>query len=127
MTVAAQPCRRTPVPYEFDLLVAQVEQRHHEGTGAPRFALREHEDVIAPTEKQREAMAQQLGAAGFKGVTISAQSNHSDARDVVHFATMHRAKGLEFDAVVVLVDGVKQHVRRIDSSVLLPVLTRCLT
>ncbi len=59
--------------------------------------------VIAPTEKQREAMAQQLGAAGFKGVTVSAQSNHSDARDVVHFATMHRAKGLEFDAVVVLV------------------------
>jgi superfamily I DNA/RNA helicase len=35
-------------------------------------------------------------------VTISAQSNHADAHDAVHFATMHRAKGLEFDAVVVV-------------------------
>lgn len=58
--------------------------------------------VIAPSEKHREAMAQQLGSAGFKGVTVSAHSNHSEARDVVHFATMHRAKGLEFDAVVVV-------------------------
>lgn len=58
--------------------------------------------VVASSEKGREAMAQQLRAAGFKGVTITAQSNHSDARDVVHFATMHRAKGLEFDAMVVV-------------------------
>ncbi len=58
--------------------------------------------VIASSERNREAMAQQLQAAGFAGVTISAHNNHSDARDVVHFATMHRAKGLEFDAVVVV-------------------------
>ena len=31
-----------------------------------------------------------------------AQSNHADARDVVHLATMHRAKGLEFDCVMVI-------------------------
>jgi superfamily I DNA/RNA helicase len=36
------------------------------------------------------------------GMTITAQSNQGDARDTVHFATMHRAKGLEFDAVVVV-------------------------
>jgi superfamily I DNA/RNA helicase len=36
-------------------------------------------------------------------VTVSAQSNHSDARGAVHLATMHRAKGLEFDAVIVVV------------------------
>ncbi|WP_425259795.1 UvrD-helicase domain-containing protein [Rubrivivax sp. RP6-9] len=58
--------------------------------------------VIASSEKHRDAMAKQLLAAGFAGVTISAQSNHADARDAVHFATMHRAKGLEFDAVVVV-------------------------
>ena len=58
--------------------------------------------VIASSEKTREAMAKQLLSAGLAGVTITAQSNHSDARDTVHFATMHRAKGLEFDAVVVV-------------------------
>lgn len=58
--------------------------------------------VIASSGKTREAMAKQLLAAGLAGVTITAQSNHGDARDTVHFATMHRAKGLEFDAVVVV-------------------------
>jgi DNA helicase IV len=58
--------------------------------------------VVASSEKQREAMAKQLLAAGCRGVTISAQSNHSDVRDAVHCATMHRATELEFDAVVVV-------------------------
>ncbi len=58
--------------------------------------------VIASSEKNREAMSTQLKKLGFIGVTISAQSNHSDARDVIHFATMHRAKGLEFDNVIVI-------------------------
>jgi hypothetical protein len=61
--------------------------------------------VIASSEKNREAMAKQLLSSGLAGVTISAQSNHYDARDAVHFATMHRAKGLEFDAVVVVAPG----------------------
>jgi hypothetical protein len=59
--------------------------------------------VIASSEKNREAMSRQLQAAGLPCVTISAQSNHSESHDVVHFATMHRAKGLEFDFVVVVV------------------------
>lgn len=58
--------------------------------------------VIASSEKNREAMSNQFQAAGLPCVTISAQSNHADSRDVVHFATMHRAKGLEFDVVVVV-------------------------
>lgn len=58
--------------------------------------------VIAASEKHRQALAAQLQSAGLAGVTISAESNHADARGVVHFATMHRAKGLEFDAVVVV-------------------------
>lgn len=58
--------------------------------------------MIASSEKNREALAKQLGAAGLSCVTITAQANHTDTRDAVHFATMHRAKGLEFDAVVVV-------------------------
>lgn len=58
--------------------------------------------VIASSEKNREALAKQVQGAGLSCVTITAQANHSDSRDVVHFATMHRAKGLEFDAVVVV-------------------------
>lgn len=59
--------------------------------------------VIAPSEKIREALAQQAMTAGFSSVTITAQTNHADSRGVVHFATMHRAKGLEFDSVVIVV------------------------
>lgn len=58
--------------------------------------------VIASSEKNREVLAKQVGGAGLTCVTITAQANHSDSRDAVHFATMHRAKGLEFDAVVVV-------------------------
>lgn len=58
--------------------------------------------LIAYSEKSRDTMGVQLQAAGLSCVTITAQSNHADARDVVHLATMHRAKGLEFDGVVVV-------------------------
>ncbi|WP_043341661.1 UvrD-helicase domain-containing protein [Belnapia moabensis] len=58
--------------------------------------------VIAAGEKGRDAVADQLQSAGVRCVTISAQNNHSDAPDAVRVATMHRAKGLEFDAVVVV-------------------------
>lgn len=58
--------------------------------------------VVGHSEKVRDGLAQQLQSAGLACVTISAQSNHTSARDVVHLATMHRAKGLEFDCVVVV-------------------------
>ncbi len=58
--------------------------------------------VIAASEKSRDAMAGLMQTAGLRCIAITAQSNHADARDVVHLATMHRAKGLEFDCVMVL-------------------------
>jgi superfamily I DNA/RNA helicase len=58
--------------------------------------------VITPGEKTREAFAGQLKKDGLHCVTITAQSNHSEAHGVVHLATMHRAKGLEFDSVIVV-------------------------
>jgi superfamily I DNA/RNA helicase len=58
--------------------------------------------VITSGEKVRDAMSLQLQSAALSCVTISAQSNHGKRQNVVHLATMHRAKGLEFDAVVVV-------------------------
>ena len=58
--------------------------------------------VIAASEKSRDAMAGLIQAAGLRCIAITAQSNHTDARGVVHLATMHRAKGLEFDCVMVV-------------------------
>ena len=58
--------------------------------------------VIASSEKNREALASLLQASGLRCVAITAQNNHAGARDVIHMATMHRAKGLEFDCVIVV-------------------------
>lgn len=58
--------------------------------------------VIASSEKSRDAMAGLMQDAGLRCIAITAQSNHAEARGVVHVATMHRAKGLEFDGVVVV-------------------------
>lgn len=58
--------------------------------------------VVAPSEKARDALAQQLQMAGVRTVAISAQSNHTDEHGVVYLSTMHRAKGLEFDCVAVV-------------------------
>lgn len=58
--------------------------------------------VVGHSERVRDGLAQQLQAAGLACATITAQSNHAGAQDIVHVATMHRAKGLEFDCVVVV-------------------------
>ncbi|EEA03733.1 conserved hypothetical protein [Burkholderia sp. H160] len=58
--------------------------------------------VVASSEKNRDTLALLLQKAGERTVTITAQSNHTEEQGVVHMATMHRAKGLEFDYVAVV-------------------------
>ena len=58
--------------------------------------------VVASSEKNRDALELLLQKAGEKTVTITAQSNHTEEQGAVHMATMHRAKGLEFDYVAVV-------------------------
>ncbi|MFM0273528.1 AAA family ATPase [Paraburkholderia aspalathi] len=58
--------------------------------------------VVAASEKNRDALELLLQKAGEKTVTITAQSNHTEEQGAVHMATMHRAKGLEFDYVAIV-------------------------
>lgn len=58
--------------------------------------------VVTASSKVRDAMARELENAGLACVVIDAQSNHTNAQNVVHLSTMHRAKGLESDCVAVL-------------------------
>lgn len=58
--------------------------------------------VVASSEKVRDALASQLQRAGLRTVSVTAQSSHTDETGVVYLATMHRAKGLEFDCVAVV-------------------------
>ena len=58
--------------------------------------------VVASSEKNRDTLALLLQKAGERTVTITAQSNHAEEQGVLHMATMHRAKGLEFDYVAVV-------------------------
>lgn len=58
--------------------------------------------VIVSSKAVRDAMARQVGAAGFSTSVIDANQNFDGNAEAVHFATMHRAKGLEFDCVFVV-------------------------
>lgn len=58
--------------------------------------------IIASSQAVRDAIARQFVTAGYKTSVIDANQNVSDDATAIHFATMHRAKGLEFDFVVVI-------------------------
>jgi superfamily I DNA/RNA helicase len=51
-------------------------------------------------------MEQALRAHEITVSTIEADSNHTAANDTVRVSTMHRAKGIEFDRVIVLAQGM---------------------
>ena len=58
--------------------------------------------VIVSSKTVRDAMARQVAVAGFSTSVIDANQNLDGDGKAIHFATMHRAKGLEFDCVLVI-------------------------
>lgn len=59
--------------------------------------------VIAESKKSRDALAKYFQSNGQQTVVIDETQNAGPVQGVTYFATMHRAKGLEFDRVIVLV------------------------
>ncbi|MDO8777988.1 MAG: AAA family ATPase [Burkholderiaceae bacterium] len=58
--------------------------------------------IIANSKSVRDVLARQFGVAGYQTSVIDANQNLSAEGAAIHFATMHRAKGLEFDRVLVI-------------------------
>jgi superfamily I DNA/RNA helicase len=58
--------------------------------------------VIARRHKDRDAAARFFAASGSSTRIIQANERDDPASEALRLATMHRAKGLEFDRVVVL-------------------------
>lgn len=58
--------------------------------------------VITYSNDVRDASAKVFAKAGLKTAVIDENHNLSNKTDIVYFSTMHRAKGLEFDQVIVI-------------------------
>lgn len=58
--------------------------------------------VIVPTKHERDRIARDLGALGIEARVVEADTADTGDPRAVRVATMHRAKGLEFDRVIVL-------------------------
>ena len=58
--------------------------------------------IIADTQKTRDALAKHFQQQGKQVAVIDENHNAGAKQGVTHFATMHRAKGIEFDRVIVL-------------------------
>lgn len=58
--------------------------------------------VIAESQKSRDALAKHFQSNGQQTAVIDETQNAGPVQGVTYFATMHRAKGLEFDRVIVL-------------------------
>jgi DNA helicase IV len=60
--------------------------------------------VMAPTTKLRDQLAKQIREAGYKVATVNHRERLSRKDAQIFAMTLHRAKGLEFDAVVIVVN-----------------------
>lgn len=58
--------------------------------------------VIASSKQLRDFAQEQVKQKGFKIETVEANQSCHVVPDTIYFSTMHRAKGLEFDQVIVL-------------------------
>lgn len=75
-------------------------------TGEEAASIRPSICVMTHSRNQRDQVAQALKAHGITVSTIEADTGDTAANDTVRVSTMHRAKGLEFDRVVVLAQGM---------------------
>lgn len=75
-------------------------------TGEEAASIRPSICVMTHSRNQRDQMAQALKAHAITVSTIEADTGDTAANDTVRVSTMHRAKGLEFDRVVVLAHGL---------------------
>ncbi|NCT69101.1 MAG: AAA family ATPase [Rhodanobacteraceae bacterium] len=73
----------------------------HDGNAPPTVC------VMAQTKKARDDVARLLGDRKILTSTIDANSADSADSSAVRVSTMHRAKGLEFDRVIVLASGAR--------------------
>ena len=82
--------------------------------------------VVARTTRLRDQLAKQLRDDGFK-VSIVNHRQRLSRKDAQVFAmTLHRAKGLEFDGVVVVLDRVlDEHLRKLAYVGMTRAKTRC--
>ncbi|NEV64393.1 DEAD/DEAH box helicase [Thiorhodococcus minor] len=60
--------------------------------------------LMAPTAKLRDQLAQQIREAGYKVATVNHRERLSRKDAQIFAMTLHRAKGLELDAVAVVVN-----------------------
>jgi len=58
--------------------------------------------VIASSKQLRDFAQQQVKQKGLKTEIVEANQSCQVVPDTIYFSTMHRAKGLEFDQVIVL-------------------------
>ena len=82
--------------------------------------------VVARTTRLRDQLAKQLRDDGFK-VSIVNHRQRLSRKDAQVFAmTLHRAKGLEFDGVVVVLDrDLDEHLRKLAYVGMTRAKTRC--
>jgi Superfamily I DNA and RNA helicases len=60
--------------------------------------------VMANTAKRRDQLAKQLREAGHKVATVDHRERLSRKDARIFAMTLHRAKGLEFDAVAIVIN-----------------------
>ncbi|HRH76448.1 MAG TPA: ATP-binding domain-containing protein, partial [Cellvibrionaceae bacterium] len=65
--------------------------------------------LVAPTKVTRDQAAKYFKNMGFTIETVEATKADTASVDNVYFSTMHRAKGLEFDRVIVISNQFIEH------------------
>lgn len=80
--------------------------------------------VMAGSQKLRDALAQHFASKGFAISVLDATAADTAPVENIRFATMHRAKGLEFDHVIVVADALLDENMGIDPRLVYVAMTR---